>query len=477
MGFVARNTFKRARSGFLMRKVAVFFTNGPTKASPKLNEAVLRLYIAGVLPVFLTNREDRVLIDALQINNTGGQAFAFTGGASQLAATLRKVFTCHICLDVCDPDPSCGIQRGSFGRDRRAAPTDVDIDIAFIVDSSESTTPMQNINIPSIYSLASEPNDVFFKYADKASELHEEPLLHFGSLLPSFINSENAFYLSPDIRKKCDLFQGDQPIKKNGQKQLNIPNNVTVTPTVPEKTEVIKHNGDVQITDITENSAKLHWMIPELQKVYVYDIIVTSAHDHSLVVKLNLTSNERVIGGLQSGQKYHVAITGYHNAQAKATYKGTFNTKSMPAVKGPSAAAAATNVMVNTEPLEVLEKDPCLLDLDMGMQCKEYQVKWFFDYKNKICTQIWYADEKDMQLPVLEKSHLSVTDICQLKKEDGPCRNFVLKWYFDPETASCARFWYGSCGGNENRFNTQKDCEKVCVSGHIKSGVVTMIGT
>lgn len=48
----------------------------------------------------------------------------------------------------------------------------------------------RNINIPSIYSLASEPNDVFFKYADKASELHEEPLLHFGSLLPSFINSK-----------------------------------------------------------------------------------------------------------------------------------------------------------------------------------------------------------------------------------------------------------------------------------------------
>ncbi|XP_058040951.1 collagen alpha-3(VI) chain isoform X5 [Ahaetulla prasina] len=588
MGFVARNTFKRARSGFLMRKVAVFFTNGPTKASPQLNEAVLRLYIAGIVPVFLTNREDRVLTNALQINNTGGEALAFTGGTGQLAAIIRKVFTCHICLDVCDPDPSCGIQRGSFGRDRRAAPTDVDIDIAFILDSSESTTQMQfkeiksyisyivnqletssdpkvsqhharvaivqhspfefqsnssispvkvelsltdygprdkltdfiqnqmsqlygtravatavdytmrhifesapnprdhkvivlmmtggiekeelerlqkviveakckgyffviigigrNINIPSIYSLASEPNDVFFKYADKASELHEEPLLRFGSLLPSFINSENTFYLSPDIRKKCDLFQGDQPIKKFGQKQLTIPINVTVTPAVTEKSEVIKHNGEVQITDITENSAKLHWTIPEPQKVYVYHITVTSAHDHSLVVKLNLTSNERVIGGLQSGQKYHVAITGYHNAQAKATYRGTFNTKSMPAAKVPSAgtaAAAAANVMVNTEPLEVPEK----------------------------------ADEKDMQLPVLEKGYLSVTDICQLKKEDGPCRNYVLKWYFDPETASCARFWYGGCDGNENRFNTQKDCEKVCVSAHIKSGVVTMIGT
>ncbi|XP_070588383.1 collagen alpha-3(VI) chain isoform X6 [Erythrolamprus reginae] len=570
MGFVARNTFKRARSGFLMRKVAVFFTNGVTRASTQLNEAVLRLYIAGVVPVFLTNREDRVLINALQINNTGGQALAFTGGTGQQAATIRKVFTCHICLDVCDPDPSCDIQRVSFGRYRRAAPTDVDIDIAFILDSSESTTQMQfkeiksyisyivnqletssdpkvsqhharvaivqhapfefqsnssispvkvelsltdyvprhkltdfiqnqmsqlhgtravstavhytmrhifesapnprdhkvivlmmtggiekkelehlqkviveakckgyffvifgigrNINIPSIYSLASEPNDVFFKYANEASELHEEPLLRFGSLLPSFINSENAFYLSPDIRKKCDLFQGEQPIKKFGQKQLTVPNNVTVTPAVTEKLEVIKHNGEVQITDITENSAKLHWTIPEPQKVYVYHITVTTARDHSLVVKLNLTSNERVVGGLQSGQKYYVGITGYHNAQAKATYRGTFNTRSMPAVKVPSAgtAAASTNIMVNTEPLEVPEK---------------------------------------------------VKDICQLNKEDGPCRNFVLKWYFDPETASCARFWYGGCGGNENRFNTQIDCEKVCISAHIKSGVVTMIGT
>lgn len=48
----------------------------------------------------------------------------------------------------------------------------------------------RKVDIKSIYSLASEPNDVFFKYVDKPSDLHEEPLLRFGNLLPSFINSK-----------------------------------------------------------------------------------------------------------------------------------------------------------------------------------------------------------------------------------------------------------------------------------------------
>nr|XP_047914529.1 collagen alpha-3(VI) chain isoform X10 [Anser cygnoides] len=719
MSFVARNTFKRARSGFLMRKVAVFFSNGETRASPQLNDAVLKLYDAGVIPVFLTSRQDAALERALEINNTAvGHAIVLPASGSQLNETIRRLLTCHVCLDVCEPDPICGYgsQRPVF-RDRRAAPTDVDIDVAFIIDSSESTTPLQfnemrkyishlisnmeissepkishhharvavlqqapyehetnssfppvrtefsltdygskekiinylnnqmtqlygtmamgnaiehtmahifesapnprdlkvivlmitgkmkkaeldylqkavisakckgyffvvlgvgrKVDVKNIYSLASEPHDVFFKLVDKPGELHEETLLRFGRLLPSFIRSDFAFYLSPEIRKQCEWLQNDQLAKSPGHaghKAVYAAPNVTISQTVSTSTTLststkpaastntrartttasttaqtratartttsttVQMNttaqsaastaantkatsrttasttaaaasgrrrqgaktSDIQITDVTENSARLRWASPEPHNAYVFDLSITLAHDHSLVLKQNLTGTERVIGGLRGGQKYLVVITGYLKSQPKVTYTGTFSTKTPAQTK-----VSLANMMMNAEPLEGPESDladPCLLDFDMGMQCKDYQVVWFFDYKHKICSQGWYggcagnanrfeteaeciskclkpsAAEKAKQ-PPLEKRLSSATDICRLQKEEGTCRDFVLKWYYDPKTKSCARFWYGGCGGNENRFNTQKECEKVCVPGNINPGVVTTIGT
>ncbi|XP_036092335.1 collagen alpha-3(VI) chain isoform X6 [Rousettus aegyptiacus] len=683
MSFVARNTYKRVRSGFLMRKVAVFFSNKPAQASPQLREAVLKLWDAGVTPLFLTTREDRQLVNALQINNTAVGHALVLPARRDLTEFLKTVLTCHICLDVCNVDPSCGFGswRPAF-RDRRAAGSGMDVDMAFVLDSSESTTPFQfdemkkyvgylvrqldlspdprasrrlarvavvqhapsasagnssepparvelsltdygskdklldfldsqvtqlqgtrslghaveytienvfesaphprdlkivvlmltgelrepqlrearravlqakcrgyffvvlgiggKVNVKDVFGLASEPHDVFFKLVDKPAELGEEPLLRFGRLLPSFVASENAFYLSPDIRKQCDWFQGDQPTKslvKFGHRQVNNPNNVTSSPTskpvttskslagtgakpvtavnpptsrpapakpalvkpaaarpvaakpVAAKTEApkaatvrpvvatgpvagkpvaatkpaaarppsvvrsaaakpetpkpaaarpaatkpatampaVKASRGVQVSETTETSARLRWEKPEPPAPYSYDLTVTSAHDQAPVLKLNLTATEHVARGLRPGHTYHVAVVCHLRAQVRATYQGSFSTKKTqpPAPQAAKAASSSTvNLMVNTEPLARSE-----------------------------------------------------TDICKLPKDEGTCRKFILKWYYDSDTKSCARFWYGGCGGNENRFNSQKDCEKICAPVLVNPGVIAAIGT
>lgn len=39
-----------------------------------------------------------------------------------------------------------------------------------------------------------------------------------------------------------------------------------------------------------------------------------------------------------------------------------------------------------------------------------------------------------------------------------------MMWFFDTEQNECSRFWYGGCGGNNNRFETQEECENLCLT-------------
>ncbi|KAG7255651.1 hypothetical protein CRUP_035709, partial [Coryphaenoides rupestris] len=43
------------------------------------------------------------------------------------------------------------------------------------------------------------------------------------------------------------------------------------------------------------------------------------------------------------------------------------------------------------------------------------------------------------------------------------CRDYTILWYYDGQANSCAQFWYGGCGGNENCFETEEECKRTCV--------------
>ncbi|XP_050032948.1 uncharacterized protein [Dermacentor andersoni] len=54
---------------------------------------------------------------------------------------------------------------------------------------------------------------------------------------------------------------------------------------------------------------------------------------------------------------------------------------------------------------------------------------------------------------------------CQKDFDSGPCFSSKPMYYYRKESKKCEMFVYGGCGGNDNRFDTQKACEEKCARG------------
>ncbi|XP_057690989.1 collagen, type XXVIII, alpha 1b [Corythoichthys intestinalis] len=52
---------------------------------------------------------------------------------------------------------------------------------------------------------------------------------------------------------------------------------------------------------------------------------------------------------------------------------------------------------------------------------------------------------------------------CAAPLDPGPCRDYVVRWYYDSEANACAQFWFGGCHGNANQFESEKKCKQTCV--------------
>lgn len=141
----------------------------------------------------------------------------------------------------------------------------------------------------------------------------------------------------------------------------------------------------------------------------------------------------------------------------------------------------------------------CLEPQDRGT-CDKYVTKYFYDKNREQCRHFWYGScggnanrfdslelcqqacitgrldqddtddndrneipESQILLEITNNVLSPVSDLCQLPKDSGPCRNFTKEWFFDSKLQVCRQFWYGNCQGNDNRFDDSETCRKRCV--------------
>ncbi|XP_055022592.1 kunitz-type protease inhibitor 2 [Boleophthalmus pectinirostris] len=66
----------------------------------------------------------------------------------------------------------------------------------------------------------------------------------------------------------------------------------------------------------------------------------------------------------------------------------------------------------------------------------------------------------------------STADVCSMPIVTGICKAMIPRWAFDAEIGVCVSFVYGGCGGNNNSFESQEECEAACagVKGHTGKG-------
>lgn len=76
--------------------------------------------------------------------------------------------------------------------------------------------------------------------------------------------------------------------------------------------------------------------------------------------------------------------------------------------------------------------------------------------------------EKNWHCSVLGRTLLSSqpwalsADICSLPKDSGYCLAYFPHWFYNKENSTCQLFIYGGCQGNNNNFQSQSLCQKVC---------------
>uniref|UniRef100_A0A8C1IM78 Si:ch211-62a1.3 n=1 Tax=Cyprinus carpio TaxID=7962 RepID=A0A8C1IM78_CYPCA len=494
MSFVARNIFKRVRSGRLMRKVAVFFTNGPSRDESSLATAMLEFKAADIgLGVIAFNTANDVS-RAMQVDDTGSYIIVDGRG-------VNRIKQCIICFDRCSPDPVCGVNL-------RPPPLQMDLDLSVLMDGSDNLNTQQYVNMKELLvslldriGVSSEPSR-----ADRKTRLsvYQQSSV-YGS---SYINEEFSFTKFKDRNiMKRHITNTVRQVGGTSHPEFALEWLITNVILKAERPRSKRMVMAVFGEDSKHSKAQLDYLsrLCKCRNVVMFILMAGQKFDWTQMKELTSSPLEQHLVFLDDrdyGTRFTYAFL--HMLHRGILPRPSLQTPECrgfvvrPVVTGPQITeSTVSSLTLKMHKLLCCFSDRvqysvlkgisgvyclfptarCFLEKDSGRVCGSYMSRWYYSQQTKKCMRFWYGgcggnenrflteDECFKECVSTESENLQQDDsnVCQLILDAGTCSNFSVKWYFNIRSGECFQFWYGGCDGNSNRFNTQEECEIRCL--------------
>ncbi|KAG8139284.1 hypothetical protein E2320_002070, partial [Naja naja] len=451
MRFVARNAFKRHRQGALIRKVAVFLTAGPSEDAASINTAVLEFSALDIIPAVIALRETSNVREAFLTDDT----------------------------DTCNPVSQCEIVD--------PPPVNINMDIAYIMDgsrdvSSEEFDTMKEFvsKMLDYFAIASLPFE-----SDKEARValvQHAPPNNSGTELSSSVFKEFDLttYSTKDLMKthiqeSLHQLEGSSAVGHTLEWTIN---NVFLEADRPRKHKVIftilgsktsawdkekllkmsleakcrgftmftlalgSETDDSEMTELSSVPMEQHLL--QMGKVHKFDLSYALRFSQAFLKLLKRELNlyppinlQEKCDNLDRGDTYQQAV----GITDRILFSGLKH-----------------NDLLQPSELSRKNVQNKILKTTQGPKEEQYS-----QIENTYFTSISIQNGDGIETEERFEKVQRAKDACSKDMDTGECENYTLKWYYHKQQNMCSQFWYGGCGGNKNRFETQEECDALCV--------------